>query len=84
MHRRGVVSVLLEGGPTLAGAFLAAGLIDRVTAYLAPTLLGDGQAALQGAGITTITDALHLTADDVNLIGGDVRIDGRLQPREQG
>ena len=33
-------SVLLEGGPTLAGAFLRAGLVDRVVAYVAPVLLG--------------------------------------------
>lgn len=33
--------VLLEGGPTLAGAFLRAGAVDRILAYVAPTLLGD-------------------------------------------
>ena len=83
LHRRSVVSVLLQGGPTLAEAFLVAGLVDQVTAYLAPTSLGDGQAALQGAGISTITDALHLAVDDVSLIGSGVRIDGRLQPRHR-
>ena len=84
LHRRGVVSVLLEGGPTLAGAFLAAGLVDRVTAYLAPTLLGDGRPALQGAGISTITDALHLDVDDITVVGGDVRISGRTARRTGG
>ena len=37
-----VVSVLLEGGPVLAGSFVAAGLVDRVVGYVAPALLGDG------------------------------------------
>ena len=37
---RDVQHVLLEGGPTLAGAFVAAGLVDRVVAYIAPALLG--------------------------------------------
>nr|BFF04008.1 bifunctional diaminohydroxyphosphoribosylaminopyrimidine deaminase/5-amino-6-(5-phosphoribosylamino)uracil reductase RibD [Streptoalloteichus tenebrarius] len=44
LAERGVVDVLLEGGPRLAGAFLAAGRVRRVLAYLAPTLLGSGPA----------------------------------------
>jgi diaminohydroxyphosphoribosylaminopyrimidine deaminase / 5-amino-6-(5-phosphoribosylamino)uracil reductase len=36
LSERGVRAILLEGGPTLAGSFLAAGLIDRVVAYIAP------------------------------------------------
>ncbi|PRY12072.1 bifunctional diaminohydroxyphosphoribosylaminopyrimidine deaminase/5-amino-6-(5-phosphoribosylamino)uracil reductase RibD [Kineococcus rhizosphaerae] len=77
LHGRGVVSVLLEGGPTLAGAFLAAGLVDRVVAYVAPTLLGAGTNALGGTGITTIADAIALDVDDVSVVGGDVRLSGR-------
>jgi diaminohydroxyphosphoribosylaminopyrimidine deaminase / 5-amino-6-(5-phosphoribosylamino)uracil reductase len=71
---REVVSVLLEGGPTLAGAFVAAGLVDRVVAYLAPLLLGTGQAALGAAGIETLSAALKLHIDQVDLMGGDVRV----------
>ncbi|WP_243745194.1 bifunctional diaminohydroxyphosphoribosylaminopyrimidine deaminase/5-amino-6-(5-phosphoribosylamino)uracil reductase RibD [Streptomyces hainanensis] len=74
LHRRDVRSLLLEGGPTLAGAFAAAGLIDRVTGYLAPALLGAGPQALNGAGITTIADALRLRVTDVDRIGQDLRI----------
>ncbi len=77
LHARGVVSVLLEGGPTLAGRFLAAGLVDRVTAYVAPALLGAGPAALAEAGVTTIADAVRLEVDDVAVVGGDVRVSGR-------
>jgi diaminohydroxyphosphoribosylaminopyrimidine deaminase/5-amino-6-(5-phosphoribosylamino)uracil reductase len=71
---RGIVSVLLEGGPTLAGAFVAAGMVDRVVAYLAPALLGAGPAALGDAGIETLRSALRLHVDAVDLIGADVRI----------
>ena len=71
---RGVVDVLLEGGPTLAGAFLEAGCVHRVIGYLAPSLLGDGPAALAGAGVTTIDGALRLEIEDVSMIGPDVRI----------
>ena len=48
LHAKGRGLVLLEGGPTLAGAFVRAGLVDRVVAYLAPVLLGAGVAALAG------------------------------------
>ena len=51
LFARGVRTVLLEGGATLAGAYVAAGLVDRVVAYLAPALLGAGPAALGPAGI---------------------------------
>ncbi|MFD5828543.1 bifunctional diaminohydroxyphosphoribosylaminopyrimidine deaminase/5-amino-6-(5-phosphoribosylamino)uracil reductase RibD [Lentzea sp. NPDC060358] len=71
---RGVVDVLLEGGPTLAGAFIRAGRVDRVLAYIAPALLGDGPAAVLGAGVSTITDAVRLTVEDVTMSGPDVRI----------
>ncbi|HEX7303677.1 bifunctional diaminohydroxyphosphoribosylaminopyrimidine deaminase/5-amino-6-(5-phosphoribosylamino)uracil reductase RibD [Lentzea sp.] len=71
---RGVVDVLLEGGPTLAGAFIGAGRVDRVLAYIAPALLGDGPAAVLGAGVSTITDAVRLTVEDVTMSGPDVRI----------
>jgi diaminohydroxyphosphoribosylaminopyrimidine deaminase / 5-amino-6-(5-phosphoribosylamino)uracil reductase len=74
LHGRGVNHVLLEGGPTLAAAFIKDGLVDRVVAYLAPVLLGAGAPALGDAGISTITDALRLTTTDVAVIGGDVRI----------
>ncbi|WP_420000269.1 bifunctional diaminohydroxyphosphoribosylaminopyrimidine deaminase/5-amino-6-(5-phosphoribosylamino)uracil reductase RibD [Streptomyces boninensis] len=74
LHERGVRSVLLEGGPTLAGAFLAAGVVDEVTGYLAPVLLGAGPAALGDAGISTISEALRLDVTNVERIGPDFRI----------
>ncbi|MDT0382222.1 bifunctional diaminohydroxyphosphoribosylaminopyrimidine deaminase/5-amino-6-(5-phosphoribosylamino)uracil reductase RibD [Streptomyces sp. DSM 42041] len=74
LHARGVRSVLLEGGPTLAGAFLAAGAVDRVVGYLAPVLLGDGPPALAGGGITTLTEALRLHVTGTAHLGPDLRI----------
>src|SRR5437763_2873548 len=44
----GVQSLLLEGGPTLATAFLAAGLVDKVLVFVAPALAGDGEAFVGG------------------------------------
>ncbi|GLY51711.1 putative bifunctional riboflavin biosynthesis protein RibG [Lentzea sp. NBRC 102530] len=80
LAERGVVDVLLEGGPTLAGAFLRAGRIDRVLAYVAPALLGDGPAAVLGAGVSTITEAVRLTVEDVTMSGPDLRISAVPQP----
>lgn len=74
LHTRGVRSVLLEGGPTLAGAFVAAGAVDTVTAYLAPALLGAGPAALADAGISTIAQALRLDVTDIARLGPDLRV----------
>ncbi|MFD3556056.1 bifunctional diaminohydroxyphosphoribosylaminopyrimidine deaminase/5-amino-6-(5-phosphoribosylamino)uracil reductase RibD [Streptomyces goshikiensis] len=74
LHRRGVRSVLLEGGPTLAGAFVAAGAVDKVVGYLAPVLLGAGRTALGDAGIDTITDALRLRITETVRIGPDLRV----------
>lgn len=74
LHRRGVRSVLLEGGPTLAGAFVAAGAVDKVVGYLAPVLLGAGPAALADAGIGTLTEALRLRITGTARIGTDIRI----------
>ena len=74
LAEREVVGVLLEGGPTLAGAFVAAGLVDRVVGYVAPALLGAGVTALAGTGAGTIADAVRLTLVDVAQLGDDVRI----------
>ncbi len=80
---RGVRSTLLEGGPTLAGAFLAAGLVDRVVGYVAPKLLGDGTAALVGAGIGTIADAIELDLTDISQIGPDLRFTALLRQKKE-
>ncbi len=71
---RGAVDVLLEGGPRLAGAFARAGLIDRVLAHIAPTLLGEGPVALGASGVSTITGAHRLVVEEVTMSGPDVRV----------
>ncbi|MEG8105523.1 riboflavin biosynthesis protein RibD [Actinomyces oris] len=82
LAEREIRHVLLEGGPTLATAFLRAGLVDEVVAYTAPALLGAGPAALADFGATTITDALRLRNSRVEVLGsGDelaVRVSGDL------
>jgi diaminohydroxyphosphoribosylaminopyrimidine deaminase/5-amino-6-(5-phosphoribosylamino)uracil reductase len=74
LYERDVRAALLEGGPRLAGAFLAAGLVDKVVGYLAPRLLGAGSAALVDAGVGTIADAIELEFVDVTRVGPDLRV----------
>jgi diaminohydroxyphosphoribosylaminopyrimidine deaminase/5-amino-6-(5-phosphoribosylamino)uracil reductase len=77
LYDRGVRHVLLEGGPTLAGAFVEARCVDEVIAYLAPTLLGAGPAALGDAGIGTLADAVMLEIESVSRLGDDIKVVGR-------
>jgi diaminohydroxyphosphoribosylaminopyrimidine deaminase / 5-amino-6-(5-phosphoribosylamino)uracil reductase len=75
LEDRGVGSILLEGGPTLAGSFLADGLIDRIVAYIAPVAIGGGgKAALAGPGAPSIGDAKRFRLLEVTRIGPDVRL----------
>ncbi|WP_134768330.1 bifunctional diaminohydroxyphosphoribosylaminopyrimidine deaminase/5-amino-6-(5-phosphoribosylamino)uracil reductase RibD [Nocardioides sp. 1609] len=85
---RGRQHVFLEGGPTLAAAFLRAGLVDEIVAYVAPMLLGAGRSAVGDLGITGIDQAFRPVVDDVTVLPG---IDGEepnvrltLTPRASG
>lgn len=77
LNERGVQHVFLEGGPTVAAAFLTAGLVDETVGYLAPKLLGSGLAAVGALGIESISEALDLQVSDVTVLDGDVRITAR-------
>lgn len=77
LGRRGIHRAWLEGGPTLAAAFLSAGLVDEVVAWVAPALLGAGRSAVADLGITTVADLIRLDVDDVAVVGGDIRVTGR-------
>jgi diaminohydroxyphosphoribosylaminopyrimidine deaminase/5-amino-6-(5-phosphoribosylamino)uracil reductase len=76
--------VLFEGGPTLAAAFLRAGVVDEVVTYVAPMLLGAGRCAVGDLGIGTIADALHLEITDVAVIGEGAEANVRLVLRPTG
>ena len=64
--------VMLEGGPTLAGAFLRAGVVDRILAYVAPILLGGPVTVIDEVGVSTIGKALRWKFDGVEQIGPDL------------
>jgi diaminohydroxyphosphoribosylaminopyrimidine deaminase / 5-amino-6-(5-phosphoribosylamino)uracil reductase len=76
-----VSSVLLEGGPHLAGAFLDAGEIDELRLFIAPLLLGGRSARdpLEGEGVDAISDALRALTLDCEMVAGDALISARLR-----
>jgi diaminohydroxyphosphoribosylaminopyrimidine deaminase/5-amino-6-(5-phosphoribosylamino)uracil reductase len=80
---REVRHALVEGGPTLAAAFLRAGLVDEVHAYLAPVLLGAGRVAVGDLGVTTIDEALRLDPVHVQPLGPDVLIVATPRSKEE-
>jgi diaminohydroxyphosphoribosylaminopyrimidine deaminase / 5-amino-6-(5-phosphoribosylamino)uracil reductase len=77
----GIASVLLEGGPHLAGAFLDAGEIDEIRLFLAPILLGGRTARdpLEGEGVERISEALRALTFDCDRVGEDLLISARLR-----
>lgn len=70
--------VFLEGGPTLAAAFLKAGVVDEVITYVAPLLLGSGRSAVGRLGIRSIDKALRLEITDTTVVGEGADANVRL------
>ncbi|MBT8159457.1 MULTISPECIES: bifunctional diaminohydroxyphosphoribosylaminopyrimidine deaminase/5-amino-6-(5-phosphoribosylamino)uracil reductase RibD [Arthrobacter] len=88
LFAEGVRHVMVEGGSRILSAFLAAGLVDEMIIYLAPTLLGAGKAALGDLGISTLAEAQHWTWDDagggsVHALGRDLRLHLRSGPADE-
>jgi diaminohydroxyphosphoribosylaminopyrimidine deaminase/5-amino-6-(5-phosphoribosylamino)uracil reductase len=75
LYSAGIRHLMVEGGSRILSAFLAAGLVDELIVYLAPTLLGSGTPALNGLGITSLADAQQWEWDQSD--GGAVRTMGR-------
>jgi diaminohydroxyphosphoribosylaminopyrimidine deaminase / 5-amino-6-(5-phosphoribosylamino)uracil reductase len=83
---RGVLELLVEGGPRLQASLWTAGLADRLVWYLAPLAIG-GDAApglLAGAGAATLTDARRLRLASVDRLGDDLRVVAYPCSEEEG
>ncbi len=78
LGRREIQSVLVEGGGVLAGAFFDAGLVDKITFFIAPMIIGgqDAPPAVAGAGAERIADAFQLDRVSVEQRGRDLEITG--------
>jgi diaminohydroxyphosphoribosylaminopyrimidine deaminase/5-amino-6-(5-phosphoribosylamino)uracil reductase len=77
LYAQGIRRALVEGGPTLASAFVAAGLVDEYLVYLAPMLLGGDRLALGNLGIGTLGDARRLEFVGVERLGEDLLVRAR-------
>lgn len=77
LGQRGVCQVLVEGGPTVAGAFHRSGLVDRYVIYLAPALFGgdDARPLMAGPGAATIDQLWRGELLTVTRLGPDLRLD---------
>ncbi|HEX4623206.1 MAG TPA: bifunctional diaminohydroxyphosphoribosylaminopyrimidine deaminase/5-amino-6-(5-phosphoribosylamino)uracil reductase RibD [Solirubrobacteraceae bacterium] len=77
----GIASILLEGGPHLAGAFYDAGEVDEVRLFLAPIVLGGRTARdpLEGEGTETIAEAMRALTLDCEGSGDDLLVSARLR-----
>jgi diaminohydroxyphosphoribosylaminopyrimidine deaminase/5-amino-6-(5-phosphoribosylamino)uracil reductase len=77
----GLTSILLEGGPHLAGAFLDAGEIDEIRLFLAPLVLGGRTARdpLEGEGVDVIADAVRALTLNCERIGADLLVSARMK-----
>jgi diaminohydroxyphosphoribosylaminopyrimidine deaminase/5-amino-6-(5-phosphoribosylamino)uracil reductase len=78
LGRRSIQSVLVEGGPILAGLLLDAGLVNKITFFIAPTIIGsqDAPSAIGGDGAEKIADAKQLENVSVERRGRDIEVTG--------
>ncbi|WP_243751836.1 bifunctional diaminohydroxyphosphoribosylaminopyrimidine deaminase/5-amino-6-(5-phosphoribosylamino)uracil reductase RibD [Leucobacter weissii] len=83
LRRRGLQRLFVEGGPTIASAFLAAGLADEVLVYVAPALLGGPRLALGDLGIPSMEGIMRLEGAVVERLGEDLLVRARI-PRIAG
>ncbi len=81
LYAQGVRSLLVEGGPRLAGAFLDQNLVQRVLAYVAPILVGAGSAPgpLAGQGVSLMGQAQRLKRASWTSLEEDLVLDGELE-----
>lgn len=76
MYARGHMRLMVEGGAEVAGAFVDAGLIDRLMLFVAPLLLGgrDARPLVGGEGVAMVTDARRATDMRIEEIDGDLLV----------
>lgn len=78
LGRRGILSLLVEGGADVHASFFAEGLVDKVQAYIAPIVVGgrDAPGPIGGNGAPRLRDAIRLVGVETTQIGDDLSITG--------
>ena len=82
LGERDIRSVYVEGGATLASAFLAEGLVDELYITMGPMLLGGSNLAITDLGVSTIANAPCLSITDIQRLGEDIVLTAR--PQQEG
>jgi diaminohydroxyphosphoribosylaminopyrimidine deaminase/5-amino-6-(5-phosphoribosylamino)uracil reductase len=77
LGERGVDSLFVEGGGTLADSFIQAQAVQKYLAFIAPLVIGgkDARTPVEGEGITSLSDAAQLTITAVEHLGPDILIE---------
>jgi diaminohydroxyphosphoribosylaminopyrimidine deaminase/5-amino-6-(5-phosphoribosylamino)uracil reductase len=86
LGQRSLQSVLVEGGGSVAGNFLDAGLVNKVSFFIAPTIIGGREAptAVGGKGAETLADALELQDVEISQRGRDIEVTGYPKCKDEG
>ena len=86
LGKRSIQTVLVEGGPSLAGLLIEAGLVNKVTFFVAPIIIGgqDAPSAIGGSGAEKIADALQLEQVEVRQYGRDIEVTGYPKNKDEG
>jgi diaminohydroxyphosphoribosylaminopyrimidine deaminase/5-amino-6-(5-phosphoribosylamino)uracil reductase len=78
LFERKIISLLLEGGPSLAGEMMKESLIHRVSLFMNPSFLGEGPSNIGPFGLTKLSDRPRLKNVQTKMFGDDLMITGRI------
>jgi diaminohydroxyphosphoribosylaminopyrimidine deaminase/5-amino-6-(5-phosphoribosylamino)uracil reductase len=86
LGRREIQSLLVEGGANVAGKFLDAALVNKISFFIAPMIIGgrDAPTAIAGRGVEKLTEGIELQDVEVTQRGQDVEFTGYPKPRGEG
>lgn len=79
LSRRGIASVLVEGGRGVITSLLAAREVDRLIVVIAPKIIGKGTEAIGDLGIARLSEAITFSSVKIRRLGDDIMFDGRLK-----
>ena len=85
LGRRGIVSILVEGGGELFGSLFDYNLVDKVLAFISPIIIGGDEAksAVGGDGVDVVAEALRLRQVNIKSFGDDILLSGYVEKRSQ-
>lgn len=73
-----LTSILVEGGPMLATEFLKESLVDKVSFFVAPVIIGEGRNSIEDLGVNNLLQKLELHGSKTEVLGNDILVEGYL------